>query len=60
MHCVSQAFSINRAEAVSDALSRLGFIRSTAAVSAYMNAVLDGLIERGVLKHVDGKLTVTT
>jgi very-short-patch-repair endonuclease/DNA polymerase III delta prime subunit len=58
LYCVSQAFTINRSEAVSDALNQLGFSRSTAAISAHMNTILDGLIERSVLKHVDGKLTI--
>jgi hypothetical protein len=58
IHCVMHAFTIDRAEANSNALSQLGFSRSTAAISGYMNAIVDSLIDRGDLKFVDEKLTI--
>jgi very-short-patch-repair endonuclease len=55
---VMQAFTITRTDAVSDALNQLGFSRSTAAISAHMNSILDRLLARGAMKLVDGKLTI--
>lgn len=55
--CVRQAFSINRADAISEALSQLGFSRSTAAIFGHVNSIVDAMVKQGSLKSTDEKLT---
>lgn len=54
--CVKKAFTIDREDAVSDALDQLGFRRATLAISSHMNEVVDSLLGRGELITVDGKI----
>ena len=60
MNCVMHAFSIDRSDAISDALNQLGFYRSTLAISNHMNTLVDVLIERGTFKLVDDKLMISS
>jgi very-short-patch-repair endonuclease/DNA polymerase III delta prime subunit len=60
LHCVKNAFTIDRGEAISDALSQLGFSRSTAAISSHMNLIVEGLLKRGSLKNVGDKLMTSS
>jgi Na+/alanine symporter len=56
VQCVRNAFTINSADAISEALNQIGFNRSTTAISGHVQSIVDDLLERGVLKQDDGKL----
>jgi very-short-patch-repair endonuclease/DNA polymerase III delta prime subunit len=56
VQCVKNAFTINSADAISDALNQLGFNRSTTAISGHVQSVVVDLVMRGIFKYVDGKL----
>jgi hypothetical protein len=60
VQCVRQAFSIDRVAAISEALSQIGFGRSTAGISNHVNRIIERLVTRGVLENMDDKLTIST
>lgn len=55
---ITSGFSLSEDEAISEALSMMGFQRSTAKAKDYVSTVLDQLIYKNVLKNENNKLSL--
>lgn len=55
---ITSGFSLSEDEAISEALSMMGFQRSTAKAKDYVNTVLDQLIYNNILRNDNNKLSL--